>query len=64
MNVIISRRCDYPMRRSKEKCNTPYHTEWHCTEDCRNCICCLIKYEDGTEAHVNPMFKGIVKDEC
>jgi len=50
---ITSRRCDVQMRKSKEKCNTPFHTRWRCTEDCKNCICCLYKTDDGTEHHVN-----------
>lgn len=58
MPVIVSRRCDEPMRRSKEKCYTPRLRKWRCTEDCRNCICCIQKDENGTESHVNVASKA------
>ena len=48
---IISRRCDKAMRRSKEKGFTPYYKKWKCTGECKNCICCLERIEDGTERH-------------
>lgn len=51
--TIIQRRCDEPMRRSKERCITPAYRKWKCTEDCRNCICCIQMDEQGNEAHVN-----------
>ena len=50
-------RCDKPMRRSKEKTrmieafNIP---KWKCTGKCYNCICGIVKDEDGTETHVKP----------
>jgi len=56
---VIDRRCDIPMRRSKEKCYTRYNKPWRCTKDCKNCICCLEKHKDGSESHFNPMFKGV-----
>lgn len=52
---IVNRRCDASMRRSKEKCYTPYHTDWRCTGECSNCICCIYKTNEGTEHHVNLM---------
>lgn len=51
--VITNRRCDEPMRRSKERCVTPARRPWRCTEDCKNCFCCIYKDELGNEAHVN-----------
>lgn len=45
-------RCDEPMRRSKEKCYTPFHTDWHCTGDCMNCICCIWTDENGQDSHI------------
>ena len=56
--MIINRRCDEPMRRSKEKCNTPYHKRWKCNEDCKNCICCIQMDEQGNESHVNVASKA------
>ena len=54
---IARRRCDQAMKRSKEKCNTPFFKKWKCNDDCRNCICCLMTMEDGTEEHFNPTRK-------
>lgn len=51
--TIIRRRCDKSMRRSKEKCTTPGRYPWRCTEDCRNCFCCIYMDENGNESHVN-----------
>ena len=51
--IAISRRCDEPMRRSKERCNTPFHTRWKCTGNCAGCICCIEKDENGNERHSN-----------
>lgn len=49
-------RCDEPMRRSKEKCDrlTPMKLRyrWKCTSKCEECVCGLIKQEDGTWVHV------------
>ena len=50
---IISRRCDKPMRKSKERCNTPYYTRWKCKAKCDECICCIEKDENGMERHVS-----------
>ena len=49
MPIIINRRCDEPMRRSKERCITPAYRKWKCSEDCRNCICCIQMDENGNE---------------
>lgn len=54
---IIRRRCDKPMRRSKEQCNTAFNRWWRCTGECKVCICCLITLDDGTEEHVNLISK-------
>lgn len=53
-----ARRCDEPMRRSKERCYTPSRRKWRCTEQCNNCVCCLEKRYDGTWEHFNPLFTG------
>lgn len=49
-------RCDEPMKRSKEKClrrtETGMTYRWKCTGKCEECICCLIKQDDGTWLHV------------
>lgn len=58
-----ARKCDTAMRRSKEKCLTPNFNKWTCTEDCRNCICCLEKHYDGTWGHFNPRFTGERKED-
>lgn len=50
---VIKRRCDEPMRRSKERCNTPFNTRWKCTGDCKNCVCCIWMDENGNESHVS-----------
>lgn len=44
-------RCDESMRRSKEKCFTPFNTKWRCDKDCTNCICALVKQYDGSWKH-------------
>ena len=56
---IQSRRCDEPMRRSKEQCYTPWHKRWKCTGDCKNCICSIYKTNNGVEHHNNLMTKQI-----
>ena len=45
-------RCDESMKRSKEKCNTPFHSTWKCTGDCKTCICCIVKDANGFEHHM------------
>ena len=50
---IVNRRCDEPMRRSKEKCITRLYKPWRCNEDCSNCFCCIQMDENGNESHVN-----------
>ena len=47
----ISRRCDEPMKRSMEKCNTPFFKRWECTKECDKCFCCIHKDENGNETH-------------
>ena len=61
--IIIGRRCDEPMRISKEQCITRQFTPWRCTKDCRNCFCCIEKNPDGTEEHVNLLSKRERKDD-
>ena len=56
---IKSRRCDEPMRRSKEQCDTPGRKPWRCTGDCKNCICSIYKTNNGTEHHNNFLGKQI-----
>ena len=59
--TIINRRCDEPMRRSKEKTH-----RWKCTGKCKTCICGITIDQEGNEEHVNPLskvFKRIVEDE-
>lgn len=58
----ISRRCDEPMKRSKEKCRRPSGKRWKCDGNCKQCICCLIMADDGTEHHFNPLRKGEVDE--
>lgn len=53
---IIGHRCDKQMRRSKEKCVTPYRKPWKCTGECKACICCIVKDEYGGERHI-----GVIK---
>lgn len=60
--TIISRRCDEAMRRSKERCITPAYHKWKCTEDCRNCICCITMDDQGNEQHVNVASKTRYKE--
>lgn len=55
---IIKRRCDEPMKRSKEECRLPNGKRWRCTKDCRECICCIYTTDDGREAHVSMMYKN------
>lgn len=57
------RRCDEPMRRSKERGFTASGKRWRCKGECKNCICCLETRYDGTEEHFNPMFTGRREDE-
>ena len=56
---IISRRCDEPMRRSKEQGYTQYNRHWECTGDCKNCICSIYKTDNGLEYHNNFLRKEI-----
>lgn len=49
---IIGKRCDIPMRRSKEKCMTLNGNRWECHKNCDGCFCVIYKYNDGTEEHL------------
>lgn len=60
--TIISRRCDIPMRRSKERCQTSMRRPWRCTGDCKNCFCCIQMDELGNESHVNVASKMRYKE--
>lgn len=52
--VAKSRRCDKPMRRSKEQCWLSYKKKhWQCTGECKNCICCIERDAYGNERHIN-----------
>lgn len=57
MAFIINRRCDVPMRRSKERCRTIYGDKWRCTGECKSCICCIYMADNFKEHHVNYMVK-------
>lgn len=59
---IIGRRCDESMKRSKEKCITPLYTRWKCNNDCKTCICCIYKINDGTEHHFDPNSRGTANE--
>ena len=54
---ITDRRCDIPMRRSKEQCTKPNGKPWRCTGECSECICSIYKTETGVEAHNNLLSK-------
>lgn len=56
--VIIHRRCDEPMRRSKESArNARSLKQWKCDGRCKECICCIEQLISGEERHVNPSRK-------
>lgn len=46
--TIIKRRCDKPMKRSKERTR-----RWKCNKDCRNCFCCIEMDTSFDEEHVD-----------
>ena len=50
-------KCDKAMRRSKQRCLTPFYTRWKCDGDCGPCPCALHKKADGTWEHT-PMRYG------
>lgn len=53
--IIIRRRCDKPMRRSKESAeNARGRKQWKCDGRCKECFCCIEQDVDGFESHVNP----------
>ena len=54
--IIIKRRCDVPMKRSKERTR-----RWKCNKDCRNCFCCIEMDNNGDEEHVD--IRRVRKDE-
>lgn len=56
--TIIKRRCDVPMKRSKEKA---YGHRWKCNGVCKTCICCIVTNESGDEEHVD--IRRVRKDE-
>lgn len=49
--AIVRRRCDRPMRRSKERGYKAPGVRWKCPEDCRKCFCCIEADQDGNERH-------------
>ena len=51
MKLLVERKCDKAMRRSKERCSTPVYTRWRCTGECQNCVCGMYKKDDGTWEH-------------
>lgn len=53
IGYVIHRRCDEPMKRSKERCRKPNGERWECTGDCKNCICCIYMTQYFREHHVN-----------
>ena len=56
--IVVHRRCDEPMRRSKEKTH-----RWKCTGKCKTCICCITIDQEGNEEHVNPLSKAFKRNE-
>ena len=50
--TIVRRRCDRPMRRSKEHGYKANGLRWKCPEDCKNCFCCIEQDQDGNERHI------------
>lgn len=64
--IIIQRRCDVPMRRSKERNGTNqfgFRMKWKCNGDCKTCICCIEKDDMGQETHVNLLSRARKRDE-
>ena len=53
MKSIIRRRCDKPMRRSKEQGYVSEGIPWRCTGECQDCFCCIYTTDDGKDRHVN-----------
>jgi hypothetical protein len=50
-DIITKRRCDKSMRRSKEKGYKLTGQHWKCPGDCRGCVCCIEKDQEGNERH-------------
>lgn len=54
-------RCDEPMRRSKERCQTRMGDgkvyPWQCSGECTTCFCCIVMDEQGNEKHINTVRK-------
>ena len=63
MKLVTNRKCDVPMKRSKEKCNTANHTWWKCTKECSTCICGMYQTEEGDWHHNNLMSKQELKEK-
>lgn len=53
---IISHRCDIPMKRSKQKGYIRPGVHWKCTKQCTQCICCILKDENGNEHHIGALY--------
>ena len=51
MKLLVERKCDKAVRRSKERCSTPVYTRWRCIGECQNCVCGMYKKDDGTWEH-------------
>lgn len=60
MKLIKHRRCDEPMKRSKDNA---YRHNWHCTGQCKTCICCIVMDSEGNEEHINPLSKAFKRIE-
>ena len=56
-------RCDKAMRKSKERCLTPFYKRWKCTGECKECICGIEKEENGLEHHITRGRKNEQKEE-
>ena len=48
-------RCDEPMKRSKEQGYIRDGVHWKCNNNCKSCICCIVKDEYGNEHHIGAM---------
>ena len=56
--IAVSRRCDEAMRRSKEKGFRAPGIRWRCDGECKECICCIVKSDDGNERHFVAFKRG------
>lgn len=57
--IVVHRRCDEPMRRSKEKPGS----RWKCKGKCKECLCCIEMDFNGNEEHINLMNNARKRDE-